>query len=159
VIDKSARRIVAQWPIRQARQNALAQLDESSRRLFIVARDPGMFIVLDGDTGVHVASLPAPKRVDAEIFDVANRRVYAPGGEGYIGVYAEVDAGHFAELAQAPSSVGAKTAILVPELHRLYVAVSPGEGKTGGAIIWFDVRPAPAPKNRSSSVHEPRSVP
>src|SRR5207253_1866696 len=48
VIDKSARRIVAQWPIRKARQNALAQLDESSRRLFIVARDPGMFIVLDG---------------------------------------------------------------------------------------------------------------
>jgi len=159
VIDKSARRIVAQWPIRKARQNAVAQLDESSRRLFIVARDPGMFIVLDADTGAHVASLPAPKRVDAEIFDVANRRVYAPGGEGYIGVYAEVDAGHFAELAQAPSSVGAKTAILVPELHRLYVAVSPGEGKTGGAIIWFDVRPAPASKNRSSSVHEPRSVP
>ncbi|TLY81706.1 MAG: hypothetical protein E6K41_05860 [Gammaproteobacteria bacterium] len=144
VIDKSARRIVAQWPIRQARQNALAQLDESSRRLFIVARDPGMFIVLDGDTGVHVASLPAPKRVDAEIFDVANRRVYAPGGEGYIGVYAEVDAGHFAELARVPSSVGAKTAILVPELHRLYVAVSPGEGKSGGAIIWFDVKPVPA---------------
>ncbi|TLZ29360.1 MAG: hypothetical protein E6K27_01790 [Gammaproteobacteria bacterium] len=115
--------------------------------------------MLDADTGAHVASLPAPKRVDAEIFDVANQRVYAPGGEGYIGVYAEVDAGHFAELAQAPSSVGAKTAILVPELHRLYVAVSPGEGKTGGAIIWFDVRPAPASKNRSSSVREPRSVP
>jgi len=144
VIDKAARRIVARWPIHGAAQNALAQLDEATHRLFIVARDPGRFIVLNSDTGAHIASLAAPKRVDAEIFDVANRRVYAPGGEGYIGVYAEVDPGHFAELAQVPSSVGAKTAILVPELHRLYVAVSPGEGKSGGGIIWFDVKAVPA---------------
>jgi DNA-binding beta-propeller fold protein YncE len=144
VIDKAARRIVARWPIDGAAQNALAQLDEATHRLFIVARDPGRFIVLNSDTGAQIARLAAPKRVDAEIFDVANRRVYAPGGEGYIGVYAEVDAGHFAELARVPSSVGAKTAILVPELHRLYVAVSPGEGKTGGGIIWFDVKAVPA---------------
>jgi len=144
VIDKAARRIVARWPIDGAAQYALAQLDEATHRLFIVARDPARFIVLNSDTGAHIASLAAPKRVDAEIFDVANRRVYAPGGEGYIGVYAEVDAGHFAELARVPSSVGAKTAILVPELHRLYVAVSPGEGKTGGGIIWFDVKAVPA---------------
>ncbi len=143
VIDKAARRIVARWPIQGVAQNALAQLDEANRRLFIVARDPGTFIVLNSDTGARIASLAAPKRVDAEIFDVANRRVYAPGGEGYIGVYAEVDAGHFAELAQVPSSVGAKTAILVPELRRLYVAVSPGERKSGGGIIWFDVKPVP----------------
>lgn len=143
VVDKAARRIVAQWPIQGVAQNALAQLDEPNRRLFIVARDPGTFIVLNSDSGARVASLGAPKRVDAEIFDVANRRVYAPGGEGYIGVYAEVDAGHFAELAQVPSSVGAKTAILVPELRRLYVAVSPGEKKSGGGIMWFDVRPVP----------------
>ncbi len=144
VVDKAARKVVARWPIREAAQNALAQLDEVNRRLFIVARDPGMFIVLNSDTGAHIASLTAPKRVDAEIFDVANRRVYAPGGEGYIGVYAEVDPGHFAELAKVPSSVGAKTAILVPELRRLYVAVSPGEGKTGGGHLWVDVKPAPS---------------
>jgi len=57
---------------------------------------------------------------------------------------AERDPGHFAELSHVPSSVGAKTAILVPELHRLYIAVSPGEGKSGGGIIWFDVKSVPA---------------
>jgi hypothetical protein len=144
VIDKIAHKVVAQWPVHAAAQNALAQLDEANRRLFIVARDPGMFIVLDSGSGAQIASLAAPKHVDAEIFDAANRRIYTPGGEGYIGVYAEVDAGHFAELARVPSAVGAKTAILVPELRRLYVAVSPGERKSGGEIIWFDVRPAPA---------------
>lgn len=144
VIDKGTRTIVARWAIHEAAQNALAQLDEAARRLFIVARQPGRFVVLDADSGASVASFPAPGRVDAEIFDAANHRIYAPGGEGWIGVYAEHDGGHFAELAHVPSQVGAKTAILVPELHRLYVAVSPGEGKTGAAIIWFDVLSSPA---------------
>lgn len=143
VIDKGTRKVTARWPVHEAAQNALAQLDETTRRLFVVARQPGKFIVLDADTGASVANFPAPGHVDAEIFDAANRRVYAPGGEGYIGVYGEQDAGHFAELAHVPSSVGAKTAILIPELHRLYVAVSPGEAKTGAAIIWFDVLTSP----------------
>ena len=37
------------------------------------------------------------------------------------------------------ATVFAKTGSLVPELKRLYVAVSPGEGKTGAALLWFDV--------------------
>lgn len=37
------------------------------------------------------------------------------------------------------ATVFAKTGSLVPELKRLCVAVSPGEGKTGAALLWFDV--------------------
>jgi hypothetical protein len=142
VIDKGTRRVVARWPIHAAEQNALVQLDEATHRLFVVTRKPGKLLVLDAGTGAGLASFEAPGRVDGEIFDQANHRVYAPGGEGYIGVYSEKDADHFVELAHVPSAAGAKTAILVPELHRLYVAVSPGEGKSGGAIIWFDVKAA-----------------
>lgn len=145
VIDKPTHRIVARWPIKEAEQNALVQLDEATHRLFVVTRKPGKMLVLDADSGATLASFGAPGRVDQEIFDQANHRIYAPGGEGYIGVYAEQDANHFTELAHVSSAVGAKTAILVPELHRLYVAVSPGEGKTGGAILWFDVKAAGAP--------------
>ena len=143
VIDKPSHRIVARWPIKEAEQNALVQLDETTHRLFVVTRKPGKMLVLDADSGATIAHFEAPGRVDQEIFDQANHRIYAPGGEGYIGVYAEQDANHFIELAHVPSAVGAKTAILVPELHRLYVAVSPGEGKTGGAILWFDVNAPP----------------
>ena len=139
VVDKPSHKIVARWPIKEAEQNALVQLDEATHRLFVVTRKPGKMLVLDADSGATLASFTAPGRVDQEIFDQANHRIYAPGGEGYIGVYAEQDANHFVELAHVPSAAGAKTAVLVPELHRLYVAVSPGEGKTGAAIIWFDV--------------------
>jgi hypothetical protein len=142
VVDKPSHKIVARWPIKEAEQNALVQLDEATHRLFVVTRKPGKMLVLDADSGATVAHFGAPGRVDQEIFDQANHRIYAPGGEGYIGVYAEQDANHFVELAHVPSAVGAKTAVLVSELHRLYVAVSPGEGKTGAAVLWFDVNAA-----------------
>lgn len=63
-------------------------------------------------------------------------------GDDYIGVVEQKDADHYEEIARVPSATGAKTAILVPELKRLYVAVSPGEGKTGGALLIYDVVPA-----------------
>jgi hypothetical protein len=46
-------------------------------------------------------------------------------------------------MARVQSAPGAKTGVLVPELNRLYVAVSPGEGKTGGAILRYDIVTAP----------------
>ena len=142
VVDKRRLAVTARWPIREAQQNALVQIDEKTHRLFVVTREPGKMLVLDAGSGATLASFEAPGHVDGEIFDAANRRVYAPGGDGWIGVYQEIDAGRFAELARVTSAEGAKTAILVPALHRLYVAVSPGERHSGGAVLWFDVKPA-----------------
>ena len=139
VVDKAARQVVARWPIRAAGENAVVQVDEMTHRVFVVTRRPGRLLVLDAESGGVIASFGAPGGVDQEILDEGTHRIYAPGGEGYIGVYSVRDADHFAEVARVPSAVGAKTGILVPELHRLYVAVSPGEGRGGGGIMWFDV--------------------
>jgi DNA-binding beta-propeller fold protein YncE len=142
VIDTRKRAVVAEWPIKEAQQNAPIALDEAGHRLFVVTRKPGKLIVLDSGSGATVASFTAPERTDEVVYDSANQRVYIAGGEGYIGVIQQQDPDHYVELARIPSAKGAKTAILVPSLHRLYVAVSPGEGHTGAAVIWFDVLPA-----------------
>ena len=105
----------------------------------MVTRKPGKLIVLDAENGASIASFKAPERCDQVIWDAANRRVYALGGEGYIGVFQQNDPDHYEELAHVASGPGAKTGTLVPELKRLYVAVSPGEGKTGAAILQCDV--------------------
>jgi DNA-binding beta-propeller fold protein YncE len=141
VVDKRSLRVLQTWPIREAQQNAPIAFDEQHRRLFVITRKPGMLIVLNADTGATVASFKGPERCDQVIWDAANRRIYALGGQGYIGVFRENDPDHFEELARVPSAAGAKTGILVSELKRLYVAVSPGEGKTGAAILIFDVEP------------------
>ncbi len=77
------------------------------------------------------------------VFDKANGRVYVLGGEGYIGVFQEDDQDHYSELARIPSGVAAKTGILVPQLNRLFVAVSPGEAKSGAAVLQYAVTARP----------------
>jgi hypothetical protein len=143
VVDKTTLAVLATWPIKEAEQNAPVAFDEANKRLFIIARKPGMLIILNADTGATVASFKAPEHCDQVIWDGANRRIYALGGEGYIGVFQQKDADHYKELARVRSAQGAKTGILVPELNRLYVAVSPGEGKTGGAILRYDIVSTP----------------
>ena len=142
VLDKATLQRLATWPIKEAEQNAPMALDELGRRLFVITRKPSKLIVLNADTGASVASFKAPERCDQVIWDAANRRVYALGGDGYIGVFQQKDADHYEELARVPSAPGAKTGVLVPQLSRLYVAVSPGEATTGAAILRFDVAPA-----------------
>ncbi len=139
VLDKNTLQQLAVWPITDAQQNAPLAFDEAGRRLFVITRKPGKLIVLNADTGATVASFKAPERCDQVIWDAAHHRIYALGGEGYVGVFRQDDADHYVELARVPSAIGAKTGILVPELNRLYVAVSPGEAKTGAAILRFDV--------------------
>ena len=139
VVDKLTLKVLATWPIKEAEQNAPVAFDESNKRLFVITRKPGKLIVLNAETGASVASFKAPERCDQVIWDAANRRIYALGGEGYIGVFQQKNADQYEELARVASATGAKTGILVPELKRLYVAVSPGEAKTGAAILHYDV--------------------
>ena len=143
VIDKRTGNVLARWPIKEAQQNAPVAFDESNHRLFVVTRKPGMLLVLDSMTGATVAKFKGPGRADQVVWDAANRRIYVTGGEGYIGVFAQDDADHYSEAAHVPSAPGAKTAILVPSLNRLYVAASPGEAKGGGALLCFDVTARP----------------
>ncbi len=141
VVDKQSGKVVHQWHIAEAEQNAPLAFDETTRRLFVVTRKPGKLIVLNADTGATIASFTAPERTDQVTWDAANRRIYVTGGEGYISVIEQDDADHYRAAAKIPSLPGAKTAILDPQHHRLWVAASPGESGAMGKVLRFDVAP------------------
>lgn len=141
VVDRKAGKVVAEWPIKEAEQNAPLAFDEKSHRLFVVTRKPGKLIVVNSDTGASVAAFKAPERTDQIVWDPDNRRIYVTGGEGYIGVFEQDDADHYREVAKVTSLAGAKTAILDPAQHRLWVAASPGESGAMGKLMWFNVAP------------------
>ena len=44
------------------------------------------------------------------IYDASFERVYIPGGQGFINVFAQSDADHHRLLAEIPSALGARTA-------------------------------------------------
>lgn len=138
VVDKKTLTVTARWTIKEAKQNAPIAMDEANHRLFVVTRDPGKVVVLNSDTGETVATFEAPGRADEAVWDAGNKRLYVPGGEGYIGVYEEQDPDHFVELPHVASGAGAKTEILIPQLKTLYVAESAGDAM-GGAVLKYDV--------------------
>lgn len=140
VLDKKTRQRLATWPVKEGQNNSQIDLDEKSRRLFVITRKPFKLVVINTDTGASVASFDVPARTNGMMFDRINRRIYAAGDE-YVGVFQQIDADHYEELTRIRSEVGAKTAILVPELRRLYVAVG-GSDKNKAGLLRYEVVPA-----------------
>jgi hypothetical protein len=118
------------------------QLDEASHRLFVVTRKPSKLIVFDTETGKEVKNLDVADRVDDLAYDSANHRLYLSGGggDGAITVVQQRDADNYEVIATIPTKPGAKTARLIPELHKYYVGV-PSKEKQEAQILIFDVTP------------------
>lgn len=141
VVDKKTLKVIAQWPLTGAQTNLSMELDEADHRLFVGTRNPSKLIVLDTDNGKMVASLDAPATSDGLFYDAAQKRVYVPGGDGYLGIFQQQDADHYTQLARVASAKGAKSGMLWKPLDRVYLAASPGENNKGGEILWYALHP------------------
>jgi|HubBroStandDraft_6_1064221.scaffolds.fasta_scaffold01081_7 DNA-binding beta-propeller fold protein YncE len=139
VVDRKKMQVIARWPVGIAEQNSPLAYDEKNQRLFVVCRKPPMLVVMDATNGKVVASLPTAGHADDVAFDKDSGRIYVPGAEGFISVYQQKDADHYEQIAKVQTAPGAKTAVLVPELHRLFVAVSPGDTKAMAKLLVYEV--------------------
>jgi len=108
-------------------------LDEADHRLFVVTRKPAQLVVLDTENGTTIASVPCVADSDDVYYDAGRKRIYAPGGEGFVSVIQQIDADHYQPLAKVPTTVGARTGLWYEKRDRLYLAV-PASSKQGAAL-------------------------
>src|SRR5207302_672998 len=87
----------------------IAVIDEADHRVFVVTRKPAQLVVLDSDSGATVGSVPCVSDADDLYYDAGRKRIYVPGGEGFISVIQQIDADHYRPLAKIPTPVGART--------------------------------------------------
>jgi len=127
VVDLDVRKLVAKWSLPNAHAAHAIVLDEPNHRLFVATRKPAQFIVFNIDTGEVVTSLPCVGVNSDMSLDIARKRIYVTGSET-ASVFEQRDADHYQLIADVPTAYRAKSSIFVPELKRLYVAVS-GKGK------------------------------
>lgn len=127
VVDLDARKLIAKWPVPDAQGADALVLDEPNHRVSIATRKPAKFLVYDTETGKVVTTLPTAEMNDDMWFDAARKRFYVTGTET-TAVMEQRDADHYSRLTDVPTGYRAKTSIYVPELNRLYIAVS-GKGK------------------------------
>jgi len=111
-------------------------LDETNHRLFIACRTAAM-VVMDTQSGKEITALPITKGVDDAVYDPASKRIYA-ACDGNVDVYQQSSPDEYKLLARVPTGPMARTARLVPELKRYFVAV-PQHGTDPAKILVFDV--------------------
>ena len=67
-------------------------------------------VVFNTTTGKQIAALPSVLDTDDIYWDGELKRVYMPGGEGFIFVFQMIDPDHYKLLAKVPTALGARTA-------------------------------------------------
>jgi DNA-binding beta-propeller fold protein YncE len=136
VVDREKRTVIATWPIPEAKGLTTIAFDAANHRLYVGARQPAKLYVLDSDSGKVITSVPAPAMVDDMAFDPGQKRIYFAGTE-FTDVFKVDDTDHLERIGHIPTAFRAKTAILVPELNRFYLAV-PHHGAKPAAVRVYE---------------------
>jgi DNA-binding beta-propeller fold protein YncE len=137
VIDREKRELITSWPITKAKTNVAMAYDEANHRLFIACRSGGI-VVLDTQSGKELSVLPITKGVDDLVYDPGSKRLYA-SCDGDVDVYQQTDADNYKLLGKVSTGPLGRTALLVPQLGRYFVAV-PQHGAAAAEILGFEVR-------------------
>lgn len=140
VVDRQTRGVIANWSTGGALANFPMALDEQDHRLFIVCRQPAELLVLNTETGVVIAKLPAANDCDDVFYDPASKRLYASGGEGRVSVFERQSADQYRELGKVATRKGARTSFFSAEFHSLYIAARQ-QGAEPAAIYVYRVEP------------------
>ena len=115
-------------------------LDEVNHRLFVGSRTPPRLLVFDTAAGRVIATMRTAADSDDVYYDATYKRVYVPGGQGFVSVFQQNDADHYELLTEIPSSLGARTAGYAAKIgqkgrDRFYLAVPGRQGHS--AEVWI----------------------
>jgi hypothetical protein len=139
VVDREAGKQTASWATKSASANFPMALDENAKHVLVVFRNPptlGAFAMSDGSL---LTSVEACGDADDVFVDAKRHRVYISCGEGYLDVF-DAQAGPYKRIGHIPTVPGARTALFVTELDRLFLAARAAPQQP--AAIWI-FRPTP----------------
>src|SRR6266478_603136 len=134
VIDRDKHEVIASWPVTKCKTNVAIGLDEADHRLFVACRD-GQISVVDTQTGREITTLPITKGVDDLKYDISSKRIYS-AGDGNVDVYEQTDRDNYKKLGAVPTGPLGKTARLVPELNKYFVAVPQHETESAKILVF-----------------------
>jgi DNA-binding beta-propeller fold protein YncE len=136
VIDRAKRVLLAEWKLKDAAANFPMALDEAGKRLFVATRNPPRMLVIETEAGKEIAMLSACGDTDDLFYDGISRLIFLSGGQGCVSLFRQTDSVTYDRLDAVGTFPGARTSLLAPSTHRLYVAV-PHRGAQPAEILVF----------------------
>jgi hypothetical protein len=139
VINRETKKIT-RWPLVGLRKNFPMALDEADHRLFVGIREPARLAVFDTTSGRMIVALPSAEDPDDLYYDAEHKRIYIPGGEGFIYVFKMNDPDHYRVLTKVPTALGGRTAGYFGRqkkgTHRFFLAVPARGGQSAEMRIY-----------------------
>jgi DNA-binding beta-propeller fold protein YncE len=140
VVINRTTKAITRWALKGVESNFPMALDEADHRLFVGTHVPPRLVVFDTASGHMIAVLPSVQDMDDLYYDPDRKRVYMPGGEGFIDVFQMIDPDHYRLLAKIPTAIGAKTAGYYGKqakgFDRFYLAVPARGGQSAEVRIY-----------------------
>jgi hypothetical protein len=121
--DPKELKVTARWSLAPGETATALVLDLPNHRLLSGCRNKHL-IVLDSDTGAHVADLPIGGVVDAIALDAEHQRAFVGCGEGVVTVVTWTDAAHYRVAETIKTQPGAKTIAYDAKTNRLYLSAA-----------------------------------
>jgi hypothetical protein len=140
VVDRKSDKIT-KWKILGNTNSHTLAFDETGRRLFTAALQPGRLTVIDSENGKVVTQLPCVLGVDDLWFDTARKRLYA-SGTGAIDVFQQDDADHYSRITTVLVGEGAGSTSLHLKTRTqdsLYMAAPNMLPQGGSEVLLFYV--------------------
>ncbi len=134
VVDLALQVQIAAWSTHEFSSNFPMILDETEHKLWVVFRQPAKLVAIDTATGARSTVLDSCGDADDLFFDAKRHRLYVSCGQGYIDVWEKYGT-EYSRIKRLTTPAGARTALFVPELDRLYLAVRATSNEP--AAIWI----------------------
>jgi len=123
VIDGPTHTVTNTWKLSRAKDNVPVAFDADHQALILGCRTPAKALVLDAVTGKEISDASSNTGADDIFYSTANHRAYLISGSGNVDVY-EVGADKSLKpLGATKTAAGAKTGLLVPSIHALFVGI------------------------------------
>jgi DNA-binding beta-propeller fold protein YncE len=119
-IDTSSNAVVAHFPMSGCERPHGIAVDSETHRVFATCANKVM-LVIDGNTGQNIATLPIGAYSDGAVFDAKRKLAISPNGEGTLTVVKEIDPNTFAVLGTVTTTPGARTIAINPANGTLYL--------------------------------------
>ena len=122
VIDGATHKVTARWPLTRAKDNVPLAFVPESQALLLGCRTPPTALLVNASDVKEIGSVPSSAGADDLFYDAASHRAYLIAGSGTVDVL-EVRADKLRSIGEVETASGAKTGLLVPGLHQLFVGM------------------------------------
>src|SRR5215510_861764 len=139
VVDGQFGKQTNSWPTKVAGGNFPMALEQGARHVLVAFRNPAKLGAFSMDDGSLAASPDICGDADDLFVDANRGRIYVSCGEGFLDVL-DSRQGAYRRISRIATVAGARTALFVPEVDRLMLAVRASGAEA--AAIWV-YQPAP----------------